>query len=335
MKIPVAILGSTGAVGQKFISLLESHPLFEVAEVCASLKNIGKTYGKAVDWREKKKLSPSIAQLKIKDHKNLSSPIILSSLPSEIAIDWEPFLAEKGHHIVSNASALRMSTDVPLIIPEINSHDISFIKNQSTKGKIITNPNCATVFFALGLHPLLKMGDISNVSVFTLQALSGAGYPGVASWDILSNIIPNIGGEEEKLETEVHKIFKNCLGYNDFDVTANVSRVPVVHGHTIILHARFKDEIKVSEVDKRFLELSQEMPQLYKYYTDLYSPQPLKHLDDNDYRAHIGRVKQGGDKKTISITSMGHNLVRGAAGAALLNLELLAKETLNLENKLT
>ncbi len=327
MKTKVSILGATGLVGQFIIRLIENTPefkeQFEIAELFASDKNIGKRYEDACLWHEGE-IPDYLRDMKIMPYKELNSPYTLSALPSDIAGKIENYLTEKGIHVVSNAGVNRMRPEVPLIIPEINSDHIDLVNNQSTSGKIITNPNCATVFLAMALYPLQSLGVIEYVSVVTAQAISGAGFPGVSSLSILSDIIPNIGGEEEKIESESLKILGELSSPAKFKINAQVTRVPVVHGHTLMLNVSFKDKIVKEDVVNKFLEFEKELPLAYKYYDDDFSPRPRAHLSQYDMKVHLGRVKQAGDNK-ISFVALGHNLVRGAAGAALTNLSLLAK----------
>ncbi|PCJ16585.1 MAG: aspartate-semialdehyde dehydrogenase [Candidatus Cloacimonadota bacterium] len=323
MKISIALLGATGTVGQKFISLIHNHPDFDLAYLVASKKNTGKLYKDAVSWRDDSPLPDEIANMTLCDLNELDCSYAISCLPADIANDWEPKLAQKGIHVISNASSFRMDDNVPLVIPEINSDDFALIKKQSYKGKIITNPNCATVFLALALYPLLKLSDIEHIDVVTLQAISGAGYPGISAFDILSNTIPNIDGEEDKLEREVFKILGDKL--LSTTIHSHVNRVPVLQGHTIILHVLFKEEVLANEVEEVFKDCEIFYQNLYKVHDNKFHPQPLRDLSPKDQRAHIGRIKQGGSPKRIGLVSMGHNLVRGAAGAALLNLEAFHK----------
>lgn len=323
MKINIAILGATGTVGQKAIKMLENHPLFQVSELVASDKNNGRKFADVCHWREEGEIPERLKNSKLLDYREVTAPYAISSLPAEIALEAEPYLTKKGIHVVSNASAFRRDPLVPLLIPEINSTHLSLLTKQQTAGKLITNPNCSTVFLALGLAPLLSLGEIEQVSVVTLQALSGAGYPGVPSMDILGNIVPNIGGEEEKIEWEINKILGTAEKLNQLAVTAHVNRVPVIHGHTVVMHVTYRNSVSVETVQEMFEKLSLERPELYRFYTESFRPQPLKDITSYDQRAHIGRIKQGANDRTIGLLSMGHNLVRGAAGAAILNLELL------------
>ena len=330
MKIGIALIGATGTVGQKVIKMLEGHPLFEIRELVASEKNTGKKYADVVPWRETGDIPPTIATQTLIEYQQVTMPYAISSIPADEALVIEKALAQKGTHVVSNASAYRMHAEIPLLIPEINAPHLELIKTQQTAGKIITNPNCSTVFLALGLHPLRQLGTIEHVSVVTLQAISGAGYPGVPSLDILGNCIPNIGGEEPKIENEVRKILGEKNTPANFKVTVHVNRIPVVDGHTICMHVFFKNNIDVATVEKHFMGLAEQHPELYVYHRDPFRPRPRQDITPFDQRTHIGRIKQGGEPNVIGLVAMGHNLVRGAAGAAILNLELLHQY---LENK--
>lgn len=328
MKTPIAVLGATGTVGQKILAMLENHPHFEVAELSASERSNGKLYSEACNWRESADMPEIYSAIKLKPHTEITSPFALSALPSDQAKIIEKDLAKKGIHVVSNASTFRMDPSVPLCIPELNGDHLSLVNNQADPGKIITNPNCATVFITLGLKPLMAMGEIERVSLVTLQAISGAGYPGVSSNDILGNIIPNIHTEEEKIEEETKKILGSAESPANFPITVHVHRVPVSHGHTVAMHVTFKKSVNATSVEALFRELAANQPELYKLHTAWDRPQPLRDITPFDQRAHIGRIKQGGDERTIGLLSMGHNLVRGAAGAALVNLEA-ARELLS------
>jgi len=324
-KVKVAILGATGTVGQRFISMLNNHPRFEIVELMASDRNVGKRYSEACQWRDPGTLPTNLANLPLIDGNSVTAPFALSALPSEVAQTVEPLLASKGIHVVSNASTFRMESNVPLLIPEVNPEHLKLINDQTTKGKIITNPNCVAVPLAMGLSPLMKLSEIESVDVVSLQAISGAGYPGVPSLDILGNTIPFINSEEEKIETETQKILGSKNSPANFSIFAHVNRVPVENGHSVIAHIRFKNDVKASKVSEIFANLAKEYPQTYAYYEDSFRPQPKRDITVDDLRVHIGRVKQGPNSKTVGALFMAHNLVRGAAGAAILNLELLVK----------
>lgn len=321
----VAIIGATGAVGQKLIRLIEANDRFTISELVASEKNSGKSYVEACTWRETTPLPNHIAKMRLKSLDELTTPFVLSTLPAEAALEVEPRLARAGHIVVSNASAFRMHTDVPLVIPEVNLEHLALLDRQNTSGCIVTNPNCLAVFAALALKPLSKLGAIEHVSIVTLQAISGAGYSGLSACNIMNNTIPNIPGEEEKIELELQKILGTTTEPAPFPITVHSNRVPVLHGHTAVLHVRFAREISEEEVMHVFSEARLKFPGVYHLYQDPFSPQPQLHLHDTDNSAHIGRIKFGDNNRTVGLTVMGHNLVRGAAGAALLNLEAILK----------
>jgi aspartate-semialdehyde dehydrogenase len=321
MKIEVAILGATGTVGQKMIAMIDKfYPNISITEIAAGPNSFGKEYVEATHWREKTEMPNFIKKMKLKNCTEVTAPYILSALPSDMADTVEPHLANLGKIVISNASSFRMTKDIPLLIPEINGEHLKLIKNQKSSGKIITNPNCSTVFLAMGLAPLKQLGILKHVSVTTLQALSGAGYPGVSSLDATANIVPHIGGEEDKIENEVKKILGTPETYDNYPVTVHVHRVPIHHGHTVAIHALFENDVRVADAEKIYQDLEIKYPKAFKYHTAKDRPQPYYDLEDFDMRTHIGRLKQGGDSKTIGLIALGHNLVRGAAGAAIENL---------------
>lgn len=320
-KIEVALLGATGPVGQKVISMLEDHPRFILKEVAASEGSVGQIYGERVQWKNEAPLPATIAKLKIIPLMDVKSKFVISALPADVAQTVEPALASRGHIVCSNASAFRMHPEVPLLIPEVNAHHLSLLSKQTTSGKILTNPNCSTVFLVGALSPLLSLGAFEHVSVVTMQALSGAGYPGVPSFDILGNLIPHIGGEEEKIRLETKKILGTPEKPLEVGVTVHVHRVPVLHGHTIAVHLQFKKSVSAKDVLEIFKATEAKNPNFIKVHTTVDHPQPLRDLTPHDMRIHVGRVKQGDRPDTVGFISMGHNLVRGAAGAAIAVLE--------------
>ena len=324
-KISVALLGATGPVGQKVITLLADHPRFTLTEVAASEGSVGHLYGERVQWKNEIELPAEIAKLKIKPLLDIAAEYVISALPADIAQTVEPELAARGHIVCSNASAFRMDPKVPLLIPEVNLAHLSLLSQQSTRGKILTNPNCSTVFLVGALAPLQSLGEFEHVSVVTMQALSGAGYPGVSSFDLLGNLIPHIGGEEEKIRLETKKILGTAEKPRDFGITVHVHRVPVLHGHTVAAHVRFKVPpsgvpVSAEAVFKQFQDTEKTQPQFIKLHSAPDRPQPLRDLNPHDMRIHVGRVKQG-ECGVIGFISMGHNLVRGAAGAAIAILD--------------
>jgi aspartate-semialdehyde dehydrogenase len=324
-KLPVAVLGATGPVGQKAITLLENHPLFEIKEVAASEGSVGHVYGERVLWKNEIPCPANISEMKIKSLLGIESKWVISALPADIAQTVEPELASRGHIVCSNASAFRMDSRVPLLIPEVNTSHLSLLSEQPWPGKILTNPNCSTVFLAGPLAKLLALGEIEHVNVVTMQALSGAGYPGVPSFDLLGNVIPHIGGEEEKIRLETKKILGTASASLKLGITVHVHRVPVLHGHTVAVHVRFKKAVTSAQVLALFKKIEAESPNFLKVHTAEDRPQPLRDLNPHDMRIHLGRIKQGDADDTIGFISLGHNLVRGAAGAAIAILESYVK----------
>ncbi len=320
-KIDVAVLGATGPVGQKVISMLAEHPRLQVAELAASDARIGKKYGEVVAWKNEFPLSPEVANLELRPLLEVQSKLIISALPADVALDIEPQLVARGCVVSSNASAFRMQADVPLLIPEVNAAHLALLSRQTGEGRLLTNPNCSTVFLVSALAPLMELGEIEHVSVVTMQALSGAGYPGVASFDLIGNVIPHIGGEEAKIQEETKRILGGLDQPAKFGVTVHVHRVPVIHGHTIAAHVRFRQPVSAATARSAYLQYQEKFSNFLHLHEAADRPQPARDLNSHDMRVHIGRLKQGDDPNTIGFISLGHNLVRGAAGAAILNLE--------------
>jgi aspartate-semialdehyde dehydrogenase len=320
-KTSVAILGATGPVGQKVISMLEQSGRFVVTEVAASDQNVGRAYGDCAKWKNEFPLTSRVAALRLISCEAVTSRLVISALPTEQALVLEPLLASRGHLVFSNAAAFRMDPSVPLLIPEVNGSHLELLSSQKTSGRLVTNPNCSTVFLASALAPLMGIARIEDVSVVTMQALSGAGYPGVSSFDLLGNVIPHIDGEENKIREEVKRILGSASAPADFKVTVHVHRVPVLHGHTVAAHVRFAREVSVEEALTAFNAYAERFPGFLELHTAEDRPQPARDLHPHDNRVHVGRIKQDDCKSTIGFISMGHNLVRGAAGAAIANME--------------
>jgi len=344
-RIEVGILGATGMVGQQFIALLANHPWFKVTWLGASQRSEGKPYREATAWRLAAALPDDVSTLMVDAATPGRAPrLVFSGLDSSVAGDIEAAFAQAGHTIVSNSRNYRMEADVPLLIPEINADHLALLKDQSArgwKGRIVTNPNCAVVVHAMALAPLRQFG-LKTTTITTLQAISGAGYPGVASWDILGNIIPYIGGgEEEKVETETKKIL-GCLSGNRVEphpivISAQTTRVGVQNGHTGSISVGFEhtpDANAILDAWRTFkgrpqeLDLPSAPPNPIVYLTEQNRPQPA--LDANRDRGmtvSIGRLRPCPvlDYKFIAL---GHNTIRGAAGAAILNAELMHREGL-------
>ena len=324
-KLAVALLGATGPVGQKVITLLENHPLFELVEIAASESSDGQIYGDRVQWKNEVALPSRVASMRLLSLLDVKSKYVISALPTDIALTVEPELANRGHIVCSNASAFRMDNRVPLLIPEVNSAHLAMLDSQPWAGKILTNPNCSTVFLAGALAPLQVLGEIDHVNVVTMQALSGAGYPGVSAFDLMGNIIPHIGGEEDKIRLETKKILGVGNNHAKFGITVHVNRVPVLHGHTVAVHVRFKNPVTADQVLQVFKKSESEFENFIKVHMEQDRPQPLRDLTPHDMRIHVGRVKQGDDPHVVGFISLGHNLVRGAAGAAIAILESYLK----------
>ena len=324
-RIDVGIAGATGLVGQHLIARLADHPWFRVAWVAASDRSAGRRLGD-VPWRASGACPADAADLRLDTVRPGAAPVLVfSALDASAAGTLEPALAASGHTVVSNASSCRMRPDVPLVIPEINPSHLDLISTQPWRGAIITNPNCSTTFLALALAPLAPFG-ITRVMVSTLQALSGAGYPGIASLDALGNVIPFIAGEEDKIETETLKI----LGAS-FPISAQTTRVPVAHGHTELVSVGIGQHAGESDLREAWREF-RGTPVVRSLPSAPASP--VEFVDGDDRPQPARDVDRGGGM-TVSIgrlrpcpvlgwrfVALGHNLVRGAAGAAVLNAEL-------------
>jgi aspartate-semialdehyde dehydrogenase len=340
-KIPVGILGATGVVGQRCIQMLGDHPWFEVAWVAASDRSEGKPYAEAARWRLKTAIPARVAKLQMSPASPDGAPkIVLAALDAAIAAELEPRFADAGCAVISNSSALRMNADVPLIIPEVNAGHIRLIECQSWRRKsggfVVTNPNCSAIGLVLALAPLQQRFGLETVMAVTMQAVSGAGYPGVASLDILGNVIPFIRNEEEKMEEETHKLLGSVNGSKiipaAFAMSAQCNRVAVEDGHTESVSIRLKTKAKPEEIiaawnsyraEPQELQLpsAPEQPVVYVDASD--RPQPRFDVDTGaGMSAVVGRLRPCGvlDWK---FTVLSHNTIRGAAGAAVLNAELL------------
>jgi len=338
-RVPIAILGATGTVGQKFITLLHDHPYFRINELVASPRNAGKTYREACMWKQNILIPEDIAKMTIKTTDTpLTSTILFSGLDSSVAGKVERRYAEEGHIIISNSTNYRMDPRVPLVIPEINPDHFALLAEQEWPGAIITNSNCSTMFMAMALAPIEETFGITAVQVTTMQAISGAGYPGVPSYDIIGNVIPYIGGEEEKMEEESQKILGTLTGSRienaSFAVSAQCNRVPVVDGHTETLSIALRDKASPEDVI-RVMKSFRGMPQKMKLPSapenplvileDRDRPQPARDVWlENGMATIVGRVREC-PVLDIRMVVLGHNTIRGAAGAAILNGEAIYK----------
>lgn len=317
-KQPVAILGASGTVGQKMIALLEHHPLFYVEEIVGSDNRVGAAYGETVAWRDGTPCPDVVSKKKFSATDQIRSRYILSALPNDVASDIEPALRHKGHIIISNAAAHRMDDSVSLIVPEINGHLLPTVSEG--EGALVTNPNCVVSIVSLPLMPLFNLAPIDHVGLTTLQAASGAGYPGVPSMDLLNNILPNIPEEEEKIAEELQKVFQGAA----FPLTVQVNRVPIRHGHMISVQLAYKRPVGIAEAVRALEKWSKDQGDVLVLHHDSNHPQPALHLNNNSMAVHVGRMSQGGAPHIIRFVVLGHNLIRGAAGAAIQNLEAIA-----------
>jgi len=340
-KISVGILGATGIVGQRFVQILDNHPWFEVAWVAASDRSEGRLYAEAVRWRMKTPLPRRVAQLRVSAAVPDGAPkIIFAALDAAVADELEPRFAEAGCAVISNSSALRMRKDVPLVIPEVNPDHLKLLECQSWRkrsgGFVVTNPNCSAIGLVLALAPLYQQFGIETVFAVTMQAVSGAGYPGVASLDILGNVIPYIPKEEEKMEEETHKLLGKLNGASiapaEFAMSSHCNRVPVEDGHTESVSVKLRRSATSEEIIRSWesfhsvpqdLNLPSAVPEPLRYLVATDRPQPRFDADcGGGMTTTVGRLRPCGvlDWK---FTVLSHNTIRGAAGAALLNAELL------------
>jgi aspartate-semialdehyde dehydrogenase len=339
----VGILGATGAVGQTFIRLLDDHPWFTVTAVAASARSAGQPYREAANWLSGAPIPEHVASLEVQrtEPDALDCDVVFSALDSSVAGEIERTFAGAGVPVVSNAKNYRLHDQVPLLIPEVNPEHLALIDAQSwdSGGFIVTNPNCSTTGLICGLHPLMQAFDVEAVQVTMLQALSGAGYPGVPSLDAVGNVIPHIGGEEEKLATEPRKILGSLDGDQvqpaDLTLSAQCTRVPVRNGHLACASVRFRDDVDaeaVADTLRRFKApaATTSLPSRPDPFVQVLeapdAPQPQRHVKaGGGMTVSVGRV-QDCPVNDVKFVLLSHNTVRGAAGGAILNAELLASE---------
>jgi len=342
-RIEVGILGATGMVGQHFVQFLQNHPWFELKWLGASDRSVEKKYRDATNWRLDGVMPPVVQELMVEQCKPGSAPrLVFSAMDASVATEIERAFAQAGHVVVSNSRNHRMEPDVPLLVPEVNPDHLKLIPRQRErrgwKGQIVTNPNCSTVVLTMALGPLKRFG-ITRVVVTTMQAISGAGYPGVPGMDINANVIPFIGGEEEKMQQETQKILGEFRGDRVEPLAARVSahcnRVPVTDGHTetvsVELAAKPTEE-EILAAFGSFTSIAQERklpsapPRPVIYMADPDRPQPRRDAGrERGMTVFLGRLRPcpALDYKFVAV---GHNTVRGAAGAAVLNAELMYSE---------
>jgi aspartate-semialdehyde dehydrogenase len=342
-KIEVGVLGATGMVGQHFVKFLQNHPWFDLTWVGASDRSAGKKYSDATAWRLEGLMPEKTAGLMVQECAPGNAPrLVFSATDASVATEIERAFAQAGHVVVSNSRNHRMESDVPLLVPEVNADHLNLIPLQQAargwKGQIVTNPNCSTVVLTMALAPLKQFG-IRRVVVTTMQAISGAGYPGVPSMDIMANVIPFIGGEEEKMEQETQKILGDLAGDHVAPLTAGVSahcnRVPVVDGHTEAVSVDLEAKPELNELidainNFRGLPQERNLPsapaQPVVYMTDPNRPQPRRDVArGNGMTTFVGRLRKC-PVLGYKFIALGHNTIRGAAGAAVLNAELMHSE---------
>lgn len=342
-KIPVAVLGATGAVGQRFVQLLADHPLFEITALAASQRSAGKRYADACRWVIPGDPPPGVREMIVSPlEANLPARLVFSALPADVARDVEPRFAATGYAVCSNASAFRYEPDVPLVIPEVNGDHLSLIPSQREArgwpGFIITNPNCSTTGIVLALKPLHDAFRLTKVFASTMQGASGAGYPGVPSLDILGNVIPYIGGEEEKIARETRlllgEVIDGAQREASITISAHANRVPVIDGHTVSLSLGFERAPTPEQAlnvlrafhgptDLHDLPSAPVRPLIVRSEED--RPQPRRDRDaERGMAVSVGRVRKCPilDLRLVIVV---HNTIRGAAGGSLLNGELLVK----------
>lgn len=340
-RMPVAVLGATGAVGQSFIRLLADHPWFELAELAASERSAGKTYAEAARWIGDA-MPERVRGMTVLpcDPAQVHAPLVFSALDASVAGDVELAFARAGRMVLSNAKNFRMEDDVPLVIPEVNADHLALLEvqraNRGWSGGIVTNANCASIMAVMTLAPLHEAFGVTRIFVATMQAVSGAGYPGVPSLDILGNVIPFIGGEEAKIETEIRKMLGRRTDTRiepaDIAISAHANRVPVENGHTVCLSMDFERRVGADAAlevlrawrgDASALGLPSS-PARAVVVTDVPDrPQPRRDVDaGRGMTVTIGRVRTD-PLFDVKLVAMGHNIIRGAAGASVLNAELL------------
>jgi aspartate-semialdehyde dehydrogenase len=342
-RIEVGILGATGMVGQHFIKFLQGNPWFSIKFLGASDRSAGKKYRDAMKWHLAGETPENVADLVVEECKPGNAPrLLFSAMDASVATEIERAFAAAGHVVVSNSRNHRMERDVPLLVPEVNPDHLKLVPGQQRargwKGQIVTNPNCSTVVLTMALGPLKPFG-ITRVIATTLQAISGAGYPGVPSMDINGNVIPFIGGEEEKMQQETQKILGDFRGDHIEHLAAKVSahcnRVPVVDGHTVTISVELSakpshEDLLRALADFRSVPQERRLPSAparpVQYMEQQDRPQPRKDAErDHGMAAFVGRLRPCPvlDWKMVAL---GHNTVRGAAGAAVLNAELMHSE---------
>jgi aspartate-semialdehyde dehydrogenase len=346
-KIPVAVLGANGSVGQRFVQLLENHPWFEIQCLTGSDRSIGKPYSQSCHWILQERMPEPAAGMILQNNEDAikNCRIAFSAMPADQARDVEPVLAAAGLAVVSNASAYRMEKDVPILLPEINPDHTELVKmqmkNRGWKGFIVTNPNCTSTGMTVALKPLLDNFGIKRLMAVSLQALSGAGYPGVASMDIIDNVVPYIKGEEEKVETEplkmLGKVDSGTIKDARFIISAHTNRVAVTDGHIVCISIQCEKDVKprdTAEVMRNYVcpDISKELPStpwpVISIRDEADRPQPrLDRSTGNGMTTTVGRIRTD-PIFGLKFVVLSHNTIRGAAGGAVYNAELLVNQGL-------
>lgn len=342
-RIPVAVLGATGAVGQMFVRLLAGHPWFQLAELAASERSAGRKYAEAAHWIGSDEIPAAVRDRIVVacDPQSVTSPVVFSALDATVARDVEAAFARAGRLVLSNAKSFRMDDDVPLVIPEVNADHLALLDVQRAKrgwsGAIVTNANCSSIVAVMALAPLHRAFGVSRMFVSTMQAVSGAGYPGVPSLDILGNVIPFIKDEEAKIQTEMLKMLGRLEGDHvapaEIRISAHANRVAVENGHTICMSLDFAREASPEQAIAAMREWEgdpacRSLPSAPKRAIVLADepdrPQPRRDADrGGGMTVTVGRVRKD-PLFSVKLVAVGHNTVRGAAGASVLNAELLA-----------
>lgn len=344
-RAPVAVLGATGSVGQRFVQLLADHPWFEIRALTASERSEGKPYGEAVDWAQVTPLPPAIAALRVRPTDSATAEacraegcrVVFSALDASVAGAAETAFAEAGCVVVSNARSHRMDRDVPLLVPEVNADHLALLGHQrfASGGGLLTNPNCSTIGLVLALKPLVEAFGVERVHVVTLQALSGAGLPGVPAVSVIDNLIPYIAGEEEKIETETRKILgrlsEGAIDGLEIGISATCNRVPVIDGHTLCVSVGLKAQASPADLraawetfsgQPQMLNLPLAPAQPVHFLAAPDAPQPRLHRDrERGMAITVGRLRpcELFDYKFVTLS---HNTLRGAAGGAVLVAEM-------------
>ena len=341
----VGVLGATGAVGQKFVRLLENHPWFSIGALGASERSAGKKYEQAAHWIEPTPMPDATAKMTVVEcNPDLFENVdfVFSGLDSSVAEGIEKSFASAGIPVISNAKNYRMHDQVPLLVPEVNPDHAALIEKQNFSsdgsGWIVTNPNCVSVPLSMSLKPLHDAFGIDSLVVTSMQSTSGAGYPGVPSLDIVANVVPHIGGEEPKVETEATKVLgtlsNDAISFRDFGIQATAVRVPTIEGHLLSVSIKLENKpADIADARKAYTDWNNPIAELdlpsspanpIKLYEKDRHPQPRLHADrEGGMQTAVGRLRQG-SVMDLGYVTMAHNTIRGAAGGAILNAELLA-----------